>query len=322
MAHIKYYYNTQTCKYERIKVSKWNIFRDLLGLLSISLIMAILIFLSYSTYFDSPKEKQLKNENEALKYSYSLIQKEIENTKQSLAYLQERDDHIYRTIFEAAPISPAVRKAGIGGVDRYKDLVDKEKLIVDTFKKVDQLKNQLYIQAKSYDELLKLAKSRAKFLACIPAIQPISKNGLKRLTDRFGMRIHPICKIPKMHYGLDFAAPRGTPVYATGNGIVKLVKANEGGHGNQIEISHGYGYTTKYAHLASFNVKVGQKVKRGQCIGYVGNTGVSTGPHLHYEVIKNNKRVDPLNYFIAGDLTAEDYEKMQALASIENQSLS
>ncbi|MCG8339731.1 MAG: M23 family metallopeptidase [Cytophagales bacterium] len=318
MARIKYYYNTQTCKYERIKVSKWNILRDLLGLFAISLIIAILIFLSYSTYFDSPKARELKIENEKLKYSYSLIQKEIENTKQSLAYLQERDDHIYRTILGTEPISPAVRRAGTGGVDRYKNLVDKEKLIVDTFKKVDQLKNQLYIQTKSHDEILKLAKNRAKFLACLPAIQPISKDGLKRLTDGFGMRIHPICKIPKMHYGLDFAAPRGTPVYATGDGVVKLVKTNMGGHGNQVEINHGYGYTTKYAHLASFSVKVGQKVKRGQCIGYVGNTGVSTGPHLHYEVIKNNKRVDPLNYFIAGDLTAEDYAKMQALASRVN----
>lgn len=318
MAHIKYYYNTQTCSYERIKVSKWNIFFTLLGLFSVSLITALLIFFLYISYFDSPKEKQLKKENKSLKYSYSLIQKEIENTKQLLAYLRERDDNIYRTIFEATPISSVVRKAGTGGVDRYKYLDDKEgRLIGTTFKEIDQLKSQIHIQKKSYDELLSLAKNKAKWLACLPVIQPVSKKGLKRTPDGYGMRMHPINKILQMHYGVDFAVPQGTPIYATGDGLVKLVKTSQRGYGNLIEIHHGGGYITRYAHLARFNVEKGQLVRRGYCIGYVGNTGLSTGPHLHYEVIKNKKRVNPSDYFIADDLTVEDYKEMQRLASIE-----
>lgn len=322
MAHIKYYYNTQTCKYERIKVSKWTFLFSFLGLLASSLITVLFIFFIYNHYFDLPKEVQLKKENKSLNYFYNLLQKEIETTKQSLVYLQERDTHIYRTIFKAAPISSAVKKAGSSDRVHYQDLNDKRQLIGVTFKKVDRLRKQIDMQAKSYDKLLSFAKNKATRLACLPAIQPISNKGLNRLASGYGIRIDPFSKLPKMHYGVDFFAPRGSPVYATGNGIVKVVKANKGGYGKHIEIKHGYGYTTKYAHLASFNVQRGQQVKRGQCIGYVGNTGVATSPHLHYEVIKNNKRVNPLDYFIAGDLTAEDYKVLRELASIKNQSLS
>lgn len=319
MARIKYYYDTKACNYERIKTSRWDVLLALLGYLTASLVLAIIISLLYHTYFDSPKEARLKKENETLKFHYELIQKEINKGNAVLAYLQYRDDNIYRTILEADPIPSTVRTAGVGGINRYKAF-PKDSLIASTVKKVDQLKRQLYIQTKSYDDIVRLAKDKEKRLAATPAIQPISNRELKRLASGFGIRPHPIYKVPKMHYGVDFSAPRGTPIYATADGVVRLAKKGHAAFGNRIEIDHGYGLVTRYCHLASFNVKYGQKVKRGERIGCVGSTGLATGPHLHYEVLKDGKNVNPVYYFF-NDLTAADYDKLIRLAAIQNQSL-
>jgi hypothetical protein len=325
MARIKYYYDTESCKYERIKVTTGDIVLNLLGFLSLSFILAIAIVILFSTFFESPKETLLKKENKELKYYYSLMEKEIGGMQDMMASLQKRDDNVYRVIFEADPIPPSIRRAGTGGSEKYKDIIDKnlidQDLIVSSIGKVDQLKREMYIQTKSYDEILQLARNKSKLLAAIPAIQPISNKELTRLASGFGIRIDPIYKVKKMHTGIDFSAPRGTPIYATGDGVVEMVRNDWGGYGKHIVIDHGFGYQTLYAHMQEFNVKEGDHVKRGDCIGYVGNTGHSTGPHVHYEVIKDGEQVDPVHYFFQ-DLSDEEYQKILELASIENQSLS
>jgi murein DD-endopeptidase MepM/ murein hydrolase activator NlpD len=325
MARIKYYYDTESCKYERIKITTWDIILNLLGFLSLSFVVAIGIVILFSTYFESPKETMLKKENEEMKYYFSLLEKDVNNMHNMMSSLQKRDDNVYRVIFEADPIPPSVRQAGTGGSEKYNDIVEKnlinENLIISSLSKVDMLKRQMYIQTKSYDEILQLARNKTKLLSAIPAIQPISNKELTRLASGFGMRIHPIYKVKKMHTGIDFTAPRGTPIYSTGDGVVEEVRIEFGGYGRQVVVNHGFGYKTLYAHMEEFNVKVGDKVKRGDCIGYVGNSGLSTAPHLHYEVIKDGKRVNPVHYFFQ-DLNDEEYEKILELASIENQSLS
>lgn len=325
MARIKYYYDTESCKYERIKVSKGDIFINFLGFLFLGVIIAIALLFIYFTNFDSPKEALLKKENKELLLKYELLNKELNQVENILLALQDRDDDIYRTIFEASPIPESVREAGVGGSNKYQDLLDEgleqEALVVSTFQRIDKIKKKMYIQSKSYDEILKMANDKAKMLASIPAIQPVSNKELKRLASGYGIRIHPIYKVRKMHYGVDFSAERGTPIYATGDGIVRRATYSFGGYGRQVEINHGYGYVTKYAHMSKFIVKKGQKVKRGEIIGYVGSTGTSVAPHVHYEVIRNGKKVNPVHYFF-NDLSPEEYEEILKLSNIENQSLS
>jgi murein DD-endopeptidase MepM/ murein hydrolase activator NlpD len=323
MARIKYYYDTETCKYERIRVSKWDISLNLLGFLAVALILAVGILFVFSSYFESPQVSLLKKEKKELLIYYEDMQKELENMQQMLNSLEDRDDNIYRVIFEADPIPSTVREAGVGGTDRYRALREerlvREDLILETYKKIDKLKKKMYIQTKSYDEIKKMAENKTEMLASIPSIQPISNRELKRLASGYGMRMHPILKYRRMHTGCDFSAPQGTPIYATGNG--KIEKAyNSSSGGNIIIINHGFGYKTKYLHMSKFAVKAGQKVKRGDCIGYVGNTGLSAAPHCHYEVWKNGKHVNPVNYFY-NDLTEEEYDKLLEIASRENQSL-
>lgn len=324
MARIKYYYDTETCKYERVKVSKWDISLNLLGFFAVALIIATMIVISRDAFFDSPKEASLKKENSELKLHYDLLDNEMDKVLSALMALEERDDDIYRVITESEPIPSTVRSAGIGGSERYKELLEKgliqEKLILGTLQKVDLLKKRMFIQSISYDEIVDLARNKADLLASMPAIQPISNKELTRLASGYGMRIHPIQKIRKMHYGIDFTAPQGTPIYAVGNGKVVKVRKSFSGYGKQVEIDHGYGFVTKYAHMSEFKVKVGQEVKRGELIGLVGNTGSSTAPHVHYEIIKDGKKVDPAPYLFM-DVTAEEYERILELASRENQSL-
>jgi len=325
MARIKYYYDTESCKYERIKVSTWDVVLNLLGFFSVSLIISVVIVIIFSTYFESPKEMILQKENQELKIYYELLEKEMADINSMMAALQKRDDNVYRVIFEAEPIPASIRLAGTGGTDRYKDLLENnlvdEELILQSLNKVDQLKRQMYIQTKSYDEILQMARNKSKLLAATPAIQPVANLELTRLASGYGMRIHPILKYKRMHFGIDFTAPRGTPIYSTGDGVVERVILNFGGYGRQIIVRHGFGYKTLYAHMQDIDVKVGDKVKRGDKIGTVGNTGLSTAPHLHYEIIKDGKKVNPVNYFFM-DLNDDEYEKILELASIENQSLS
>lgn len=320
MAKTKYYFNSQTLKYEKVKIS-WGV-RILkgLGFLSTALVFSFIIIALAYTFLDSPKEKQLKREISALTLQYDILQNRLKQMDVVMNDLQDRDDNIYRVIFEADPIPLDVRKAGFGGINRYKNLenYDYSKLMIETTKKMDILSKEMYVESKSYDELAKAVKSKGKMMAAIPAIQPISSKKLRGISG-FGYRMHPIYKIRKMHEGIDFAAPRGTPIYATGDGVI-IAAGQERGYGNRIMISHGYGYVTKYAHMSKFNVKRGQHVHRGDVIGFVGNTGASTGPHCHYEVIKNGHPIDPINFFF-NDLTPSEYSTMLEVASRENQSL-
>ncbi|SMG47258.1 Peptidase family M23 [Marivirga sericea] len=324
MARIKYYYDTETCRYERVKVSKWDIFLNLLGFLSVSLILAVGIIIVYNSYFDSPKEAQLKKENKELQFYYDMMEKEVTNVQKVLSSLQERDDEVYRNIMGAEPIPSSIRAAGVGGAERYKNIIEseleRENLILGMMQELDKVKKQMYIQTKSYDEILEMAENKEEMMASIPAIQPIPNKELKRLASGFGMRMHPILKVVRPHEGCDFSAPRGTPIYATGDGEIVRVQSTFGGFGKLVVIDHGYGFITKYAHMSSFNVKRGDKVKRGDCIGFVGTTGTSTAPHLHYEIHKDNKPINPVHYFYQ-DVSDEEYEKLLELSSRENQSL-
>ena len=324
MARIKYYYDTESCRYERIKVSTWDIIWNSLGFLTLAFLIAGGITFVYIRYFESPEEALLRKENEELRMYYDLLSKQVADANEMLSSLQDRDDNIYRIIFGVEPIPEEIRTAGFGGANRYKDLAEKglerEELVVGNYQKIDQLKKQMYIQTKSYDEIMELAKNKELHLASLPAIQPVSKKELRRLSSGFGYRIDPILKVRRPHNGIDFSLEKGSPVYATGDGVVSLVRSSFSGYGKQIEIDHGFGYTTKYAHLNEFLVKKGQKVKRGEIIAYSGNTGKSTAPHLHYEVHIDNKPVNPVHYFYK-DLNSSEYEDVLRLASIENQAL-
>jgi len=324
MARIKYYYDTETCKYERIKVRKRDVFINAMGFLSLVLVFATAIVVVLSQYFETPKTVAQAREIENLKEQVGFMGAEVINMEQMMGVLQEKDDNVYRVVFEAEPIPETVREAGSGGALRYRSILesdlDNKELVVNTLNKIDRVKKKMYIQTKSYDEILLLAKGKEDFYRAIPAIQPVSNKELRRLSSGFGFRTDPILKVKKMHQGTDFSAPQGTPVYATGDAVVDRVTQSFNGLGWHIVLKHGDHYTTVYGHLSQFNVRKGQPVKRGDLIGFVGNTGKSTAPHLHYEVHINGKAVNPVNYFYK-DLNPEEYEEILRLSSIENQSL-
>ncbi|MDH5608800.1 MAG: M23 family metallopeptidase [Cyclobacteriaceae bacterium] len=324
MARIKYYYDTESCRYERIKVSSWDIVFNSLGFLTVALILSIGIFFFYIKYFESPEEALLRKENAEMQLYYDLLAQDMDEAEQMLQSLSDRDDNIYRVIFGVDPVPAEIRNAGTGGANRYKEMMDegleREELIIKNHQRLDKLTKQMYIQTKSYDDIIELAKNKEALLASLPAIQPVSNKELKRLSSGYGYRIDPVFKTPRMHDGVDFSIEIGSPVYATGDGSVKLVHNSISGYGRQIEIDHGFGYVTKYAHLNKQLVTKGQRVKRGDLIGYSGNSGKSTAPHLHYEVHLNGKKVDPVHYF-SKDLSEEEYEEILRLSSIENQAM-
>ena len=321
MSKIKYYYDTKSLSYKPIESTGVDKFKNFIVYFTSSAILAFFILLIFFQYFDSPKEKRLKNEIHNLKSQYEIINNDLEQIELVLDDIQKRDDNIYRTIFEADPIPTSIRKQGFGGVNRYKKLggFSNSDLIINTTKKIDQLTKQLYLQSKSFDEIIELAKNKSEMLACLPAIQPVANKDLKRMASGYGYRIHPIYKTRKMHYGMDFSAKIGTEIYATGDGVISKVKRSKRGYGNYVKINHGFGYETLYAHMSKYIVKKGQKVQRGEVIGFVGNTGISTAPHLHYEVRKDNKKINPVNFYY-NDLTPEEYEKMLEISSQYNQS--
>jgi murein DD-endopeptidase MepM/ murein hydrolase activator NlpD len=324
MARIKYYYDTETCKYERVRTKKSDVILNTLGILSLTVVMAVGLLIMYSNYFESPKELILKNEVKELEFYYDKLNQDVELLSKILNNIEHRDDNIYRVVLGAEPIEKSVRDAGVGGADRYADIREKgithQNLVVTLHEKVDKLRRKLYIESKSQDEVVRLAEKKEKLYAAIPAIQPISNKQLIALASGFGWRVHPVYKVKKRHTGIDFAASIGTPIYATADGKVAVVDVKFSGYGKVVEIDHGFGYRTRYAHMHDFAVRMGQNVKRGDLIGYVGNTGMSTAPHLHYEVMINGNQVDPVHYFF-NDLTAAEYEKILELASTENQSL-
>ena len=322
MVKIKYYYDTKTLSYKPIKLNSGEKIKGYFIFFLSSVLLSFFILLIFYQFFDSPKEKKLKLEIQNLTSQYEVIDKNMKQVEIVLDEIQDRDDNIYRVIFEADPIPTSIRKQGFGGVNRYEKLLglSNSELMINTSKKIDQLTKQLYLQSKSFDEVIDLAKNKSNMLASIPAIQPVANKDLKRMASGYGYRIHPIYKTRKMHYGMDFSAKTGTEIYSTGDGVVSKVKRSKRGYGNYVKINHGFGYETLYAHMSKYIVKKGQKVKRGEVIGFVGNSGISTAPHLHYEVRKDNKKINPVNFYY-NDLSPEEYEKMLEISLQSNQSL-
>jgi hypothetical protein len=321
MPKSKYRFNPESLSFVREHISIRKRIGRIATYLSASIVVAVIYYIIFSLFFDTPSERGLKREKEELLVHFELLNRRFEQVSAVMEDLQKRDDNIYRVIFEAEPIPSTVREAGIGGVDRYSELegLSNGDIVIETAKKLDLIAKKAYIQSKSLDELENLAKRKEDMLRSIPAIQPISNNDLKRIASSFGMRIHPFYKVPKMHTGMDFTAPTGTDIYATGDGVVQKVDYSQRGYGNHVVIDHGFGYATLYAHMHSISVRPGQKVKRGSVIGQVGNTGMSVAPHLHYEVHKAGKQINPINYFF-NDLTPEEYEKVIELSSLPTQS--
>jgi murein DD-endopeptidase MepM/ murein hydrolase activator NlpD len=321
MSKAKYKYNPKTLTYEKAELSFFGKVLKFFSYIGTGLVFAVVFIALFFMLFDSPKEKRLKRENEQLKLQYSILNKRIEQLDKVLANIEQRDDNIYRVIFEAEPIPDNIREAGFGGANRYENLegFNNSDLVIETTKRLDKLAKQMYIQSKSLDDVYKMAREKERLLASIPAIMPVANENLTHVASGYGMRFHPILKIRLMHTGMDFTAPTGTEVHVTGDGIVEEVSYNGGGYGKHIVVDHGYGYKTLYAHLNDYNIRVGQKVKRGDIIGFVGNTGRSTGPHLHYEVIKDGKKVNPVNYY-SNDLTPNEYDRMIEISSKTNQS--
>jgi murein DD-endopeptidase MepM/ murein hydrolase activator NlpD len=319
MSKGSYRFNHDTLSFEKIEKSILKtLYKVIIPQFFVAIILGILLFVGFLEFMDSPAEQSLEDKNNKLKLKYELLNKSFDKTAKQLDKLQKRDDNVYRTIFQADPIPNTIRKAGFGGSDRYSDLKGYKfsDLMINTSLKLDILSKQMMVQSKSYEEIAELVKDKEKMLACIPAIQPISNKDLTRFGSPFGLRFHPILHRVRMHFGIDLTAPTGTKVYAPGDGVVMRLESQRGGYGNCIRINHGFGIVTVYAHLSKILVRPGQTIKRGDVIGLVGTTGLSTCPHLHYEVRVNGNHVNPVNYYY-NDLTDEEYKKMTELAAGE-----
>ncbi len=324
MSKVKYYYDPDTLSYRKIETKKSRRYRNialffigsfLFGLLS-------LILLLNTNLINTPQELSLTRELNNYELQFELLDKKMEQIEHVLANIEDRDNNIYRLYFEANPIPEEQRRAGFGGINRYKSLegFNNSEMVIATTERLDIIKKQMAIQSKSLDEITKLAAEKEKLLAAIPAIQPINNEELTRMASGFGWRSDPFTKARKMHYGMDFTSPRGTPIYASGDGKIIRADNNSSGFGKHIRIDHGYGYLSLYAHLSKYNVKKGQKVKRGDLIGFVGSTGRSEAPHLHYEVWKDKDKINPINFYY-GSLSPKEFENMLKYANQENQSL-
>ena len=321
MKKIKYYYNTHTLRYEKLitplRVKLLRIF----AFIATALVTSALISYFAFQFVGSPGEKLLRAENERMRYQYQDLSKEIEELQQQMKELEKRDNDVYRTIFEAEPIPDTARA---NALEREKEIAKVEKmrsneLVRSIYASLNNLTSRITAQKKSYEELAHLVKNKEQILAATPAIQPVNNKDLNRIASGFGYRIDPIYKTPKMHAGLDFSAPQGTPIYATANGVVKVASHSNAGYGNHVIINHGYGYQTLYGHMVRIKARVGQKVSRGEVIGYVGSTGKSTGPHCHYEVHKNSQKLDPI-YFFYNDLSPQQFDALLKRAQSSNQS--
>ncbi len=320
MKKIKYQFDRETLSFKKIDISfKDMFFKTILPQSIIAIIFGAVLFLLLNLVIESPLERELREDQNNLLIQYELLNKEMNSSSLQLASMQQRDDDVYRKIFQADAVPSSVRKAGFGGIDKYAYLTgfQNSDIVINTAQQIDLISRQLVVQSKSYDEVIDLVKNKEKMLASMPAIQPISNKDLTRFGSPFGYRMHPILGYLKMHAGVDLTAPTGTNIYAPGDGVVIRADAGSRGYGNHVRINHGYGYITVYGHLSKINVRVGQKVKRGDVIGLVGSTGLSTSPHLHYEVRINNKPVNPLNFYY-NDLTDEEFDKMIAMSANAN----
>ncbi len=324
MSKVKYYYDPDTLSYRKIEPKKSKRYRNIFLFLIGAVLFGFLglTALLNTSILNTPRELSLQREVKNYELQFELLDRKMEQIEQVLTNVEDRDNNIYRLYFEANPIPEEQRRAGFGGVNRYKSLegFNNSEMIVSTTKRMDIIQKQMVIQSKSLDEITKLAEEKEKLLAAIPAIQPIKNEDLTRMASGYGWRSDPFTKARKKHWGMDFTAPKGRPVYATGDGKVSRVDNRASGYGKHIRIDHGYDYMTLYGHLSKYNVKKGQKVRRGDLIGFVGNTGRSEAPHLHYEVWKDDARINPINFYY-GSLTAEEFENMLKYAAQENQSL-
>ena len=317
----KYKFNPESLSFDKVKLSVKSVLIRSFAYFIGSVFIAVIYWLLFAVLFDSPKEKLLKREIEQMSIQYDLMNKEMGNVEKVLDDIQQTDDNLYRTIFGAEPVPATVRRVGEGGVNRYTNLegYSNSQLVIESAGRLNRIQRQLYLQSKSFEEIVQMVQNKEDMLRAIPAIMPISNKDLTRTASGFGLRMHPIYKIVRFHYGMDFTAPLGTDVYATGDGTVSVVQSSQRGLGKHITIDHGFGYTSTYAHLNDFNVRRGQKVRRGDIIGYVGNTGTSVANHLHYEIKLNENYVDPVNYYFE-DLTPDEYDRMIGIASKTGQS--
>ncbi len=321
MKKIKYTYNTHTLRYEKVVTPLRVKLLRIFGFLAAAFVTAFIIVSLAQKYFPSAAERTLKQENSELRYAYRVLNAQIVEMEQRMGSLEKRDNQVYRNIFESDPIPDSARAQMIEKLAELKKItgMSEDYLVASISTSLNKLHNRMNYQVKSFDNIGKLIDRKEDLLAAIPAIQPVSNKQLERIASGFGYRIDPIYKIPKMHAGLDFTAPTGTPIYATADGKVNEASYNIGGYGNSVKINHGFGYETRYAHMVRIKAKMGQVVKRGEVIGWVGSTGKSTGPHLHYEVLKNGTAIDPI-YFFYNDLTPQQYERVLQLSATRNQS--
>ena len=324
MAKAKYYYDPERLAFTKIKIKKGKKIGVALLFLTAAALFGFLCFVALlnTPFFETPKDRLLTREIENMKIQYQILNRKAALMEEAIGNVEERDNNVYRTYFNATPISEEQRKAGFGGVNRYKELegFNNSDLVINTTKRLDVLSKEIVIESQSLDEIAKLAKDKAKLLTAIPAIQPVKNEDLRHVASGFGYRSDPFTKIRKFHAGMDFSARTGTPIYATGDGVVSAADNKMSGYGNRVLVSHGFGYQTLYGHMSKFVVRAGQRVKRGDVLGYVGSTGRSEAPHLHYEVHKNGTVVNPLNFYY-GNISAKEYVLIAKLANQENQSL-
>ena len=324
MSKIKYYYDQETLSYRPIKVTNKNRISNIFLFIVASFFFGTisLLILLNSNVINTPSEIAQKRSLRNYELQFDILNKKLSQLEAVISNVENRDNNLYRVYFEASTIPEEQRRAGFGGVNRYSDLEGYENsdLIINTSKRLDILTKQTVVQSRSLDEIEKLAENKEALIEAIPTIQPIKNKDLTRIASGYGYRIDPFTKKRRFHYGMDFTAKTGTPIYATGNGVVKRADNRSAGYGNHLRIDHGFGYVSLYAHLSKFNVRRGQKVKRGDIIGYVGNSGRSAGPHLHYEIFKDNKKINPLNFYY-GNLSSEEFDVLLSLANRENQSL-
>lgn len=324
MTKVKYYYDPETLSYRPIAITNKRRISNIVLFITSSFVfgVSVLLILMNSDWINTPAEIAQKRAIDNYELQFDILNKKLTQLENVLANVEERDNNLYRVYFEASPIPEEQRKAGFGGVNRYSDLegYDNSELIIGITKRLDILTKQTVVQSRSLDEIERLAENKAALIEAIPSIQPIKNKDLIRLASGYGYRTDPFTKKRRFHYGIDFTAKKGVPVYATGNGVVKRADNRSAGHGNHIRIDHGFGYVSLYAHLSKYNVRRGQKVKRGDIIGYVGNTGRSTGPHLHYEIIKDNKKINPVDFYY-GNLSPKEFDALLTQSNQENQSM-
>ena len=322
MKKIKYFFNTHTLRFEKIEVPLKVRLLQTIGFILASIAVGVLFVAILFKFIDSPKERLLRQQNTAYKESYAVLQERIKQLELQMVELEQRDNEVYRSIFEATPIPDSARVKQILAKNEIRLIqsLSNTALTDNIRNQLNNLSLRMSFQGQSFAEITTMVKNKEKLLRAIPAIQPVSNKNLKRVASGFGYRIDPLYKDSRLHAGLDFSAPTGTPIYATADGEVQIAGFNTDGYGNKVVINHGYGFQTLYAHMIRVIANVGQSVKRGEVIGYVGSTGKSTGSHLHYEVIKRGTKVDPVYYFY-NDLTPAQFDRLLKEAAANKQSL-